>query len=97
MLRSKIKPIGGEAPRDHGTQIGANGSSQNDSNRLPVKFPVNRTSDDRTSKLDIFRMVKSSQASTDPKRLQSSKKSPWLVLANAQEASPQISGHSDIV
>ncbi|XXG61125.1 hypothetical protein AAC387_Pa04g2857 [Persea americana] len=51
MLRSKIKPTGGEAPRDHGTQIRANGSSQNDSNRLPVKFQVNRTSDDRTSKL----------------------------------------------
>ncbi|KAJ8649274.1 hypothetical protein MRB53_002297 [Persea americana] len=57
MLRSKIKPTGGEAPRDHGTQIGANGSSQNDSNRLPVKFQVNRTSDDRTSKLYIFRTV----------------------------------------
>ncbi|XXG82691.1 hypothetical protein AAC387_Pa10g0591 [Persea americana] len=52
MLRSKIKPTGGEAPRDQGTQIRANGSSQNDSNRLPVKFQVNRTSDDRTSKLD---------------------------------------------
>ena len=38
MLWSKIKPTGGEAPWDHGTQIGANGSSQNDSNRLPVKF-----------------------------------------------------------
>ena len=33
----------------------------------------------------------------DPKRLQNSNKSPWLVLSNAQEASPQISGHSDIV
>ncbi|KAJ8615021.1 hypothetical protein MRB53_034393 [Persea americana] len=65
-LRSKIKPTGGEAPRDHGTQIRANGSSQNDSSRLPVKFQVNRTSDDRTSKLDIFRTVKSSQASTGP-------------------------------
>ncbi|XXG77213.1 hypothetical protein AAC387_Pa08g1403 [Persea americana] len=66
MLRSEIKPTGGEAPRDHGTQIGANRSSQNDFNRLPVKFQVNRTSDDRPSKLDIFRMVKSSQASTGP-------------------------------
>ncbi|KAJ8617440.1 hypothetical protein MRB53_013626 [Persea americana] len=65
-LRSKIKPTGGEAPRDHGIQIGANGSSQNDSNRLPVKFQVNQTSDDRTSKLDIFSMVKSSLASTGP-------------------------------
>eukprot|EP00268_Persea_americana_P007912 TRINITY_DN13024_c0_g1_i3.p1 TRINITY_DN13024_c0_g1~~TRINITY_DN13024_c0_g1_i3.p1 ORF type:complete len:100 (-),score=6.04 TRINITY_DN13024_c0_g1_i3:106-405(-) len=65
-LRSKIKSTGGGAPRDHGTQIGANGSSQNDSNRLPVKFQVNRTSDDRTSMLDIFRTVKSSQASTGP-------------------------------
>ncbi|XXG46924.1 hypothetical protein AAC387_Pa02g1652 [Persea americana] len=64
MLRSEIKPTGGEARWDHGTQIGANGSSQNDSNRLPVKFQVNRTSDDRTSKLDIFRIVKSSQALT---------------------------------
>ncbi|XXG47301.1 hypothetical protein AAC387_Pa02g1967 [Persea americana] len=53
MLRSKIKPTGGEALRDHGTQTGANGSSQNDSNRLPVKFQVNRTSDDRTSKLHL--------------------------------------------
>ncbi|XXG82838.1 hypothetical protein AAC387_Pa10g0724 [Persea americana] len=58
MLRSEIKPTGGEAPRDYGTQIGANGSSQNDSNRLPVKFQVNRTSDDRTSKLDIFRTTR---------------------------------------
>ncbi|XXG62435.1 hypothetical protein AAC387_Pa05g0793 [Persea americana] len=66
MLRSKIKPTGGEAPRDHGIQIGANGSSQNDSNRLPVKFQVNRTSDDRKSKFDIFRKVKSSLASTGP-------------------------------
>ncbi|KAJ8615132.1 hypothetical protein MRB53_034504 [Persea americana] len=66
MLRSKIKPISGGAPRSHGTQIGANGSSQNDSNRLPIKFQVNRTSDDQTSKLDIFRTVKSSLASTGP-------------------------------
>ncbi|KAJ8620002.1 hypothetical protein MRB53_028531 [Persea americana] len=66
MLRSEIKPTGGEAPQNHGTQIRANGSSQNDSNRLPVKFQVNRTSDDCTSKLDIFCMVKSSQASTGP-------------------------------
>ncbi|KAJ8649387.1 hypothetical protein MRB53_002410 [Persea americana] len=57
-LKSKIKPTGDEAPRDYGIQIGANGSSQNDSNRLPVKFQVNRTSDDRTSKLDIFCTVK---------------------------------------
>ncbi|XXG68791.1 hypothetical protein AAC387_Pa06g1798 [Persea americana] len=53
MLRSKIKPTGGEAPRDHGTQIGANGSSQNDFNRLPVKFQVNRTSN-----ADFFRGIK---------------------------------------
>ena len=33
----------------------------------------------------------------DPKRLQNSTKSPWLVLSIAQEASLQISGHSDIV
>ncbi|XXG82679.1 hypothetical protein AAC387_Pa10g0579 [Persea americana] len=39
-LRNKIKPTGGGAPRDHGTQIGVNGSSQNDSNRLPAKFQV---------------------------------------------------------
>ncbi|RWR97624.1 MDIS1-interacting receptor like kinase 2-like protein [Cinnamomum micranthum f. kanehirae] len=35
---SKNRPIGGGAPRNHGIQIGANGSSQNDSNRSPVKF-----------------------------------------------------------
>ena len=33
----------------------------------------------------------------DPKRLQNSDKSLWLVLFIAQEGSPQISGHSDIV
>ncbi|XXG68857.1 hypothetical protein AAC387_Pa06g1854 [Persea americana] len=66
LSKGEIKSTGGEAPRDHGTQIGANGSSQNDSNRLPVKFQVNRTSDDRTLKLNIFRTVKSSQASTGP-------------------------------
>ena len=33
----------------------------------------------------------------DPKWLQKSNKSLWLVLFIAQEASPQISGHSDIV
>ena len=66
MVRSEIKPTGGEAPQDHGIQIGANESSKNDANRLPVKFQVNRTSDDRTSKLDIFRTVKASQASTGP-------------------------------
>ncbi|XXG62487.1 hypothetical protein AAC387_Pa05g0834 [Persea americana] len=65
-LGSKIKPTGGGAPRDHGTQIGANGSSQNDSNRLPVKIQVNRTSVDRTLTLDIFRTVKSCIASTGP-------------------------------
>ena len=65
-LGNKIKPTGGGAPRSHNTQIGANGSSQNDSNKLPVKFQVNRTSNDRTSKLDIFRTVKSSLASTGP-------------------------------
>ncbi|XXG41643.1 hypothetical protein AAC387_Pa01g2071 [Persea americana] len=97
MLRSKIKPTGGEAPQDHGTQIRANRSSQNDSNRLPVKFQVNQTSDDRTSKLDIFRTVKSSQASTGPQTASKLKYKPCLVLSNAQEALPQISGHSDIV
>ncbi|XXG62451.1 hypothetical protein AAC387_Pa05g0804 [Persea americana] len=97
MLRSKIKSTGGEALRDHGTQIGANGSSQNDSNRLPVKFQVNRTSDDRTSKLDIFYTVNQVKHRRDPKQLQNSNKSPWLVLSNAEEALPQISGHSDIV
>ena len=43
MLGNKIKPTGGGAPRDHGTQFGACGSSQNDSSRLPVEFQVNRT------------------------------------------------------
>ena len=66
MLREKIKPPGGEAPRDHEIKIGAKGSSQNDSNRLPVKFQVNRTSVDHTLKLDIFLIVKSRQALTGP-------------------------------
>ncbi|RWR84925.1 serine/threonine-protein phosphatase 7 long form [Cinnamomum micranthum f. kanehirae] len=35
---SKKRPTGSGAPRNHGIQIGANGSSQNDSNRSPVKF-----------------------------------------------------------
>ncbi|XXG62707.1 hypothetical protein AAC387_Pa05g1022 [Persea americana] len=66
-LENKIKPTGGGASGDHGIQIGANGLSQKDSNRLPVKSQVNRISVDRTSKLDIFRAVKSSLTSTGPK------------------------------
>ena len=65
-LERKIRPTGGGAPRDHDIQIRANGSSQNDSNRVPVKFQDNRTSVDRTSKLDIFITVKSSLAAMGP-------------------------------
>ncbi|RWR73247.1 40S ribosomal protein S5-like protein [Cinnamomum micranthum f. kanehirae] len=35
---SKNRPTGGGAPRNHVIQIGANESSQNNSNRSPVKF-----------------------------------------------------------
>ncbi|XXG53898.1 hypothetical protein AAC387_Pa03g1915 [Persea americana] len=66
MLGSKIRPPGGEAPREHGIQIGANGSSQNDSDMLTVKSQVNRTSVDHISKLDISLEVKSSLAATGP-------------------------------
>ncbi|XXG53667.1 hypothetical protein AAC387_Pa03g1729 [Persea americana] len=58
MLGNKTKPTAGGTPRDHGIQIKANGSSQNDSNRLLVKFQVSRTSVDRISKLDIVCAVK---------------------------------------
>ncbi|RWR92132.1 putative histone h2a.5 [Cinnamomum micranthum f. kanehirae] len=38
LSESKNRPTGGGAPRNHDIQIGANGSSQNESNRSPVKF-----------------------------------------------------------
>ena len=78
MLREKIKPPGGEAPRDHEIKIGAGGSSQNDSNRLPVKFQVNRTSVDHKSKLDIFLTAKSRQALTGPQTASKLKQKPMV-------------------
>ena len=78
MLREKIKPPGGEAPWDHEIKIGAGGSSQNDSNRLPVKFQVNRTSVDHKSKLDIFLTAKSRQALTGPQTASKLKQKPMV-------------------
>ena len=78
MLREKIKPPGGESPWDHEIKIGAGGSSQNDSNRLPVKFQVNRTSVDHKSKLDIFLTAKSRQALTGPQTASKLKQKPMV-------------------